>query len=96
VLVVSGVAWLATRGGPAPVAAAAKASPSATAGATASATGDNPCPAPTVKPASPPKSWPKPPAAELAKGKPWKLVLQTTCGDVLISLDGAKAPQAVA
>lgn len=71
--------------------------PASSGSPTASGTAaDNPCPAPTVKPPAKPKSWSAPPPAADAAGKTWKVALQTTCGAVLLSLDGAKAPQGVA
>jgi peptidyl-prolyl cis-trans isomerase B (cyclophilin B) len=42
-----------------------------------------------------PKSWTAAPAKRLAADKSWTLKLETTCGDVVARLDGAKAPQAV-
>jgi peptidyl-prolyl cis-trans isomerase B (cyclophilin B) len=66
--------------------------PSASAGASNAA---NPCPTPTVKAPATPKSWKTAPAKTAADGKSWKLMLMTTCGDVVATLDGAKAPQAV-
>jgi peptidyl-prolyl cis-trans isomerase B (cyclophilin B) len=95
VLVVAGVAWLVNRGGESPATAGG---PTQSPGASASASADqnNPCQAPTVKPAASPKSWSTPPPADLAKGKTWQWVLRTTCGDVVVTLDGAKAQQAVA
>jgi peptidyl-prolyl cis-trans isomerase B (cyclophilin B) len=79
-------------------AAGATTTPSAAAGATtAGATAaSNPCPAPTVKPPATPKTWPSAPPAAQAAGRTWRLALETTCGPVLIALDGAKAPRAVA
>jgi peptidyl-prolyl cis-trans isomerase B (cyclophilin B) len=76
------------------------ASPSASASgaATPSASGAaaaNPCPAPTVKPPATPASWKTAPAKTLAGGRSWKLTLTTTCGTIVATLDGAKAPQAV-
>jgi peptidyl-prolyl cis-trans isomerase B (cyclophilin B) len=74
-------------------AASATPTPSASAGASNAA---NPCPAPTVQPPATPKSWKTAPPKTLAAGKSWRLTLTTTCGDVAATLDGAKAPQAVA
>ena len=80
----------------------AGASPSASAGASPSAAvsaspgaGPNPCPVPTVKAAAA-QSFPSAPATSLAEGKSWKLTIKTTCGDVVATLDGAKAPASVA
>jgi peptidyl-prolyl cis-trans isomerase B (cyclophilin B) len=42
-----------------------------------------------------PGSWKSAPPKTLAAGKSWTLTLKTTCGDVVATLDGAKAPQAV-
>ena len=36
------------------------------------------------------------PPKTLAQGKKWKLTLNTSCGPVTMTLDGAKAPQATA
>jgi peptidyl-prolyl cis-trans isomerase B (cyclophilin B) len=79
------------------------ASASASAPASASGTGAaspsaaaNPCPVPTVKPPATPQSFPTAPDASLAQGKRWTLTLTTSCGDVVATLDGAKAPKAVA
>ena len=66
-----------------------------TAAATPSPSAANPCPAPTVKAPSQPKKFAKAPPASAAQGKQWRLTMKTTCGDVVIQLDGAKAPQAV-
>jgi peptidyl-prolyl cis-trans isomerase B (cyclophilin B) len=74
-------------------AASATPTPSASAGASNAA---NPCPAPSVQPPATPKSWKTAPPKTLAAGKSWRLTLTTTCGDVAATLDGAKAPQAVA
>jgi peptidyl-prolyl cis-trans isomerase B (cyclophilin B) len=72
---------------------AAASSPSTSTSPSATAT-DNPCKAPPAKPSAP-KSWTKAPAKDLAKGKTWTWTLETSCGSVLVQLDGAKAPQAV-
>jgi peptidyl-prolyl cis-trans isomerase B (cyclophilin B) len=48
-----------------------------------------------VKPPATPKSWKTAPPKTLADGRSWKLTLETTCGDVVATLAGAKAPQAV-
>lgn len=71
------------------------ASPSTTPSAGASTAVANPCPAPTVTPPEKAKSWPKAPASSTAGGKSWQLTLTTSCGPLLIELDGAKAPIAV-
>jgi peptidyl-prolyl cis-trans isomerase B (cyclophilin B) len=76
-------------------AAAPETSAGATAGASATADADNPCPAPSdATPAD--LTWPTPPPASLAEKKSWTLAVETTCGPVSITLDGAAAPQAVA
>jgi peptidyl-prolyl cis-trans isomerase B (cyclophilin B) len=56
---------------------------------------DNACPPVTVKPPESPKQFDKVPAKTDAAGKTFNLTLATTCGDVTMSLDGTKAPQAV-
>lgn len=75
---------------------------SASAGATGSAsagkgptTPSNPCPAPSAK-ADTAKAWGRPPAANTSMGKKWTWTIETSCGPILVELDGAKAPQAVA
>jgi peptidyl-prolyl cis-trans isomerase B (cyclophilin B) len=75
--------------------ASSSASASASASPSASA-GPNPCPAPTVKAPASPQQFPSAPDASLAQGKTWTMTIATTCGDVVVSLDGAKAPKAVA
>lgn len=70
---------------------------SASASAGASPTGaKNPCPTPTVKAPGTVKAWGRAPAANTSMGKKWTWTLETTCGPIMIELDGAKAPQAVA
>jgi peptidyl-prolyl cis-trans isomerase B (cyclophilin B) len=79
--------------------ASASASASGSASGSASATGTagaNPCPAPTVKPPATPAKFAAAPAASLAQGKSWKLTMVTSCGTIVATLDGAKAPKAVA
>jgi peptidyl-prolyl cis-trans isomerase B (cyclophilin B) len=49
-----------------------------------------------VKPAPSPSSWPTPPPPADAKGKTFALTLKTTCGAITLTLDGSRAPQAVA
>jgi peptidyl-prolyl cis-trans isomerase B (cyclophilin B) len=73
-------------------AASPTSTPSASAGASDAT---NPCPAPTVQAPATPESWKSAPPKTLADGKNWKLTLKTTCGDVVATLAGAKAPQAV-
>ncbi len=66
-------------------------------GATATSTAPaDACPAPTTPPPATPKQWATAPAADTAKGKTYTMTLKTSCGDVVLSLDGSKAPQAVA
>ena len=70
--------------------------PSASAPATPSASAaDNPCPAPPGSVAKP-KSWPSAPPKADAAGKTFTVTLKTSCGDIGLTLDGTKAPQAVA
>lgn len=69
--------------------------PSGSATASTAAAGPNPCPAPTVS-AGPAQSFPAPPDASLAQGKKWTMTFKTSCGDIVATLDGAKAPKAVA
>jgi peptidyl-prolyl cis-trans isomerase B (cyclophilin B) len=76
----------------APSASTSTPTPSASAGASNAA---NPCPTPTVKAPATPESWKTAPSKTVADGKSWNLTLKTTCGDVVATLDGAKAPQAV-
>jgi peptidyl-prolyl cis-trans isomerase B (cyclophilin B) len=56
---------------------------------------DGACPAVGVTPPAKPKTFAKAPAKTEAMGKTWAMTLKTTCGDVTLSMDGAKAPQAV-
>jgi peptidyl-prolyl cis-trans isomerase B (cyclophilin B) len=65
-------------------------SPSSSAGAA-----PNPCPAPPAN-APKPGSWKTAPPKSDAAGKAFTVTLSTSCGDIGIALDGAKAPQAVA
>ncbi|MBL8928692.1 MAG: peptidylprolyl isomerase [Kineosporiaceae bacterium] len=77
--------------------AATSGSPGSSAPADASAAADanNPCAPPgDALPAD--LTFPDPPAASQAQGRSWNLALETTCGQIGIVLDGAKAPQAVA
>jgi peptidyl-prolyl cis-trans isomerase B (cyclophilin B) len=57
--------------------------------------GDGVCPAVTVKPPATPKQFKTVPPKADAAGKTFGLTLRTTCGDVGLTLDGTKAPQAV-
>ncbi len=94
-----GVISLVTAGGSPSAATTASSSATSTATSTASATSTaaatNPCAVPTVTPPATPKSWPTPPPSTLAAAKTWQLTLETTCGPILLDLDGAKAPKAV-
>jgi peptidyl-prolyl cis-trans isomerase B (cyclophilin B) len=54
------------------------------------------CPTPPATPSGTPASWPAPPDKGLAGGHAWTLKIETSCGPVTVTLDGAKAPQAVA
>jgi peptidyl-prolyl cis-trans isomerase B (cyclophilin B) len=100
VVAISGGVWWNTRDpgdDSAPSAAAspsAGSTPSATASASADSTAKGACPAPTIKPPTTPKSFAKAPAKSLAGSKTWRLTLGTSCGDIAIAVDGAKAPQA--
>ncbi|MDQ1288484.1 MAG: peptidyl-prolyl cis-trans isomerase [Actinomycetota bacterium] len=77
--------------------ASAAASPSASAAASPSASAaPNPCPTPTVKPPATPQKFATAPDASQAQGKTWTMTFTTSCGDVVVALDGAKAPKAVA
>jgi peptidyl-prolyl cis-trans isomerase B (cyclophilin B) len=62
---------------------------------TPAASSDGVCPAVTVQPPAKPKSWATVPPKSDAAGKTFAMTLQTTCGDVGLTLDGTKAPQAV-
>jgi peptidyl-prolyl cis-trans isomerase B (cyclophilin B) len=80
--------------------ASSAASPSSGASASAGAgtkptAPSNPCPTPTTK-AGTAKAWGRAPAANTSMGKRWAWTIETSCGPLLIELDGAKAPQAVA
>jgi peptidyl-prolyl cis-trans isomerase B (cyclophilin B) len=76
---------------------AASATPSAAASATPSASADanNPCPDPTAK-AGEAQSFDAAPPEAGAAGKKFTVTVETTCGPLLMELDGAKAPKAVA
>lgn len=80
--------------------ATAGTTPGATTGAAKPGAGptsaSNPCPKPSVKPPGSVKSWSRPPAANTSLGKKWSWTIETSCGPILVELDGAKAPQAVA
>jgi peptidyl-prolyl cis-trans isomerase B (cyclophilin B) len=102
VIAVAVVRGVSSSGSPTAAGANPSASATATSAPTASATSTtsaaaatDPCPKPTVSAPATPKSWKTAPPKTLAKGATWRLALTTTCGTVTISLDGAKAPQAV-
>ena len=96
-VVVGGVALLS--GGDDEVTPQASASPSVSASASpsssAAADPDNPCD-PAVAPPAEPKQFDAAPAEDTAKGKTFEVSVETTCGPMLLSLDGTKAPKAVA
>lgn len=71
--------------------AAASDTPSASTSAAA-----NPCPAPSGVSSAAKTAGSAAPATAQAQGKSWKVTLQTSCGPIALSLDGAKAPQSVA
>ncbi len=71
------------------------ASASAAASPAATSTAKSTCPTVDVKAPATPKQYSKAPAKTLAEGKDWTWTLKTTCGDIPITLNGAKAPQAV-
>ncbi len=82
---------------------AATATTAATAAATTSPTATSPsidpkdpCPVPTATAPATPKSWDKAPDKSLAGGKTYTVTLTTSCGPIVLTLDGAKAPQGVA
>jgi peptidyl-prolyl cis-trans isomerase B (cyclophilin B) len=110
VLIAAGtVLWLTggIGGGKATTALSASASPSVTGSAAAPASaaasaspgtsaGPDPCPVPAVKAPETPQKFSTAPDASLAQGKSWTWTIATSCGDVVATLDGAKAPKAVA
>lgn len=71
---------------------AAASAPTASSSATA-APANNPCPVPTVKPPAKPKTF-KAPAPDAAGNRTWDLTLKTSCGPIVVQMDGAKAPHA--
>jgi peptidyl-prolyl cis-trans isomerase B (cyclophilin B) len=71
------------------------ASPSA-ASQTPSASPSNPCPAPPSSPSPSPSQLAGAPDPSLAQGRTWTATIATSCGDIAVELDGAKAPAAVA
>jgi peptidyl-prolyl cis-trans isomerase B (cyclophilin B) len=76
--------------------AAPAAAPSPTPSAASSANAKNLCPPSTVKAPSSPKKFSAAPSPSEARGKKFTWAVNTTCGDLAISLDGDRAPQAVA
>jgi peptidyl-prolyl cis-trans isomerase B (cyclophilin B) len=102
VAVIAVVVFVTQRGGGSTTAtpgatATSSVDPTATASATGTApAADNPCPVPTVKAPAKPKSWSTPPPASDAGGKAWNVTLDTTCGTIVLALDGATAPLGVA
>jgi peptidyl-prolyl cis-trans isomerase B (cyclophilin B) len=56
----------------------------------------NPCPAPTAGPPATPLQLSAAPPASAAQGRTWTGTIATSCGAVEVTLDGAKAPRAVA
>jgi peptidyl-prolyl cis-trans isomerase B (cyclophilin B) len=76
--------------------ATAAVTPSSTASASQAADPSNPCPAPKVAPPAKPLSFPKAPDKATAQGKAWKLTLTTSCGPIVVTMDGAKASAATA
>lgn len=99
VALVAGVVVLLTGSDdPAPD-AAPTASPSAGASPAVSPSGAadpaNPCPAPSATPGAP-ASFDAAPSPDTAKGQTYDVTVETTCGPMLLRLDGSKAPQAVA
>lgn len=102
VLLIVGLVTMFARGDdPAPAATAltpaATPSGSGSASPSPSASKDpnNPCPAPPAQETGTPADYDAPDAS-LAEGKTWKLAFETSCGPITITLDGAKAPKAVA
>jgi peptidyl-prolyl cis-trans isomerase B (cyclophilin B) len=106
VLVAAGAVLWFTRGGGSSSPALSTASPSGSASASGSASGasasasstagPNPCPKPTAQPPATPQKFGAAPDAALAQGKTWTWTVKTSCGDLVATLDGAKAPKAVA
>lgn len=69
---------------------------SASSSTSPTSTAKNPCGPVTAKASDKPKSWSTVPAKDGARGRTWDVVLTTNCGEIALSLDGAKAPQGVA
>jgi peptidyl-prolyl cis-trans isomerase B (cyclophilin B) len=57
---------------------------------------DSPCPEPTSVPPAEPQQFDAAPPASDAAGTAYTMTLTTSCGEVVVALDGAAAPQAVA
>ncbi|MBI4939495.1 MAG: peptidylprolyl isomerase [Actinobacteria bacterium] len=95
-LVVGGVMFF-TRDSGSSTDPVASATPTASASATPSASADtnNPCPDPTAK-AGEAQSFDAAPSEADAQGKKFTVTVETTCGPLLMELDGSKAPKAVA
>ncbi|PWJ53542.1 peptidyl-prolyl cis-trans isomerase B (cyclophilin B) [Quadrisphaera granulorum] len=89
------VAWFSFRPSAADEAAAPGASPSAAATTSASPPA-NACPAPTSTPDASATQLSSAPDPSVAQGRTWAGTLVTSCGDIGVELDGAKAPRAVA
>ena len=105
ILVVTGTLLVLRGGGSDGTAALSASSPATSPGASASGSpsagasstaGPNPCPQPTVKAPQTPQKFGSAPEASLAEGRSWTLTIKTSCGDVVATLDGKKAPKAVA
>jgi len=100
VLIIGGTFFLVSQNGddedtaaaPAPSSSAA---PSAGASAAAPTQAPGGCPPSTLPAIESPKQF-KLPSKDLAENKTWNVTLETTCGQIVMALDGAKAPQAVA
>jgi peptidyl-prolyl cis-trans isomerase B (cyclophilin B) len=97
ILVIGGTFFLVNRGSSATTDAASSPASSAapSASASAAASTNKACPAPTVAAPAKPVQIKDVPSKSLAEGKTWTMELQTTCGAITFTLDGAKAPQAV-
>ncbi|NLT54135.1 MAG: peptidylprolyl isomerase [Actinomycetales bacterium] len=93
-VVVGGTYYLMTRGDDSS-STAAQPTPAPSASATPTTTAKNPCKPVTVTPPATPKSWASVPSKDGAGDKTWNVTLGTNCGDIRLSLDGEKAPQAV-
>lgn len=65
-------------------------------GQTAPGTSESTCTAPPATPAAPPTTFASAPPSSNAQGKTMVATIDTNCGDIVLELDGAKAPQTVA